>query len=549
VTRHGSSPNQQFNLGQTSYQAGGSPPNEEWLGGEMPEFTYSNDMVYEGEQPLAQLERIAARLVNGQSVEQSPSTVPLLGYLVPGAESCALFYSDPAKHQLRPTAVANLSGEFIYALANEDGEHLLNAAKQAEPYLLINLPGNKQFEALGRLSHREGIRTLWLIPWREADGSIFGAFLFASKEAFSPSREAIVSVTLLTSWMAAMLRQASDRQYSDRFTAGSDHDKNYKTRIEDDHRIVAMDRLIRDLNGSRQDRTINKNKNQLSYFFTGGTDTSATVSPRVYEDKHGLPVTYDAATHEQRKQTRTDAISVLWHELLSPLTIIKGYTSTLLQLHSAINEEQKEQYIQGIESASNRMIRLLENLRDITRLEETDNLTSQRVSMPDLLRSIISEMQSQTTNHIIKLRPSARLPLVNADPEKIEQVINNLLFNAIKYSPQRGDIEAEIQMVQSEQELRKMFGDTPRVSLPCLIVSVADTGIGIPEAELNHIFERFYRVNNKLTRATPGAGLGLYICRVIVEAHGGHIWAKNRLQGGSIFSFSLPLDQSILKRS
>ena len=112
-----------------------------------------------------------------------------------------------------------------------------------------------------------------------------------------------------------------------------------------------------------------------------------------------------------------------------------------------------------------------------------------------------------------------------------------------------GDIEAEIQMVQSEQELRKMYGDTPPVSLPCLIVSVDDSGIGIPEAELEHIFERFYRVDNKLTRAIPGAGLGLYICKVIVETHGRHIWAKNRLQGGSIFSFSLPIDHSIFKRS
>ena len=273
----------------------------------------------------------------------------------------------------------------------------------------------------------------------------------------------------------------------------------------------------------------------------GVTDTGIP-GLRVYKDKDGLPVTYDAATHKQRKQTEADDISVLWHELLSPLTVIKGYTSTLLELNHAITEEQKEQYLRGIESASNRVIRLLENLRDITRLEETDVISAQSVSLLDLLRLNISEMHSQTTKHVIKLRPSPRLPRVRVDPERIEQVINNLLVNAIKYSPQGGDIEAEVCMVRSEPELRRMFGDAPLVKLPCLVVSIADTGIGIPEEELDRIFERFFRVKNKLTQAAPGAGLGLYICKIIVEAHGGHIWARNRLQGGSIFSFSLPLD-------
>ena len=76
---------------------------------------------------------------------------------------------------------------------------------------------------------------------------------------------------------------------------------------------------------------------------------------------------------------------------------------------------------------------------------------------------------------------------------------------------------------------------------PCLIVTISDSGIGIPESELERIFERFYRVNNRLTRATSGAGLGLHICKIIVEAHGGHIWAKSKARGGSTFSFSIPV--------
>jgi two-component system sensor histidine kinase VicK len=129
------------------------------------------------------------------------------------------------------------------------------------------------------------------------------------------------------------------------------------------------------------------------------------------------------------------------------------------------------------------------------------------------------------------------------DAEKIEQVLSNLLGNAVKYSPNGGDIEVEIQMIRNEYELTELFSNSLSISLPSLIVSVADTGIGIPEAELENIFERFYRVKNKMIRSTPGAGLGLYICRLIVEAHGGQIWAQNRLPVGSIMYFSLPLEK------
>jgi signal transduction histidine kinase len=281
-------------------------------------------------------------------------------------------------------------------------------------------------------------------------------------------------------------------------------------------------------------------KPRLQNFFAGVTGHNGIV-PKVYADKDDLPVTY-ATAHEPEKKVKPDEISVLWHELLSPLTVIKGYISTLLELDYAITEDQKKQYLRGIESASNRVIRLLENLRDITRLEETDAIAKRPISMIELLRQIASEVQSQTTKHVIKIMPSARLPLIKVDPEKIEQVVSNLLGNAVKYSPEGGDIEVEIRMVQSEQELRGMNGDTPPVRLPCLVVTIADTGIGIPETELERIFERFYRVNSKLIRSTPGAGLGLYICRLIVEAHGGHIWARNRAQGGSVLSFSLPLE-------
>jgi signal transduction histidine kinase len=246
----------------------------------------------------------------------------------------------------------------------------------------------------------------------------------------------------------------------------------------------------------------------------------------------------------QDAPTATVDTSMLWHELISPLTLIKGYTSTMLQMSEGITEREREQYLHGIDSASDRMVRLLEELRDVSRLEESNHIGARRVSLRDLLRSVLSEVQNQAVKHVIVLRPNAPLPWVRIDPEKIARVVNNLLSNAIKYSPDGGDIEVEIRLIRTDMEFDRLIGDAGPADLkfPSLVISVADNGIGIPEAERGAIFDKFYRVNNETTGTVPGTGLGLYISKMIVEAHRGRIWASSRPSGGSVFSFSLPVD-------
>jgi signal transduction histidine kinase len=240
--------------------------------------------------------------------------------------------------------------------------------------------------------------------------------------------------------------------------------------------------------------------------------------------------------------TEPNVVSVLSHELLSPLTLIKGYAATMLQLSDVITGAQREHYCQGIESATNKVIRLLENLRDISQLEESNpRLLVERTPLADLLREATSEIQNQTTKHVLKLRLPRTLPALEIDRQKIFQVVTNLLGNAVKYSPQGGDIEVTARQVQSEEKLREVLGEAFALKTPCVIVSVSDRGAGIPEGDLERIFDKFYRVDSRLTRATPGAGLGLYICKMIVAAHGGHIWARSTPGSGSTFFFSLPL--------
>ena len=470
----------------------------------------SDEVAHQDEGQLASLRRIVAESERSRLTGQSIPEVPALGHLITGAESCVIFFLGQIEHRLCPGASINLSSGFIGVLADKERDERLitKAIEQPEPYPLIHIPGDNQFKSIRTQARREGIRTLWLIPWHGRDGSLSGVFVFASQQVFSPGKQALAAAALLTELMSAgQVTQGQGPVETD-----EEHDEG------------------------------------VPYPFTiigRGAESSA---PRIQKDEHGIPVIYNAIAREdspvqkRAKRTEPDAVSVLSHELLSPLTLIKGYTATLLQLADAITEEQSEQYLRGIQAATDRVIRLLENLRDISRLDiAAPNLLLQPTPLADLLRKVVFEIQSQTAEHVIKLRLSEPLPLVNIDRQKMEQVLTNLLTNAIKYSPRGGDIEATVWQTHKERELQEKLSDVPPLDYPCLIVAVSDSGVGIPEAEQERIFERFYRVNNRLTRATSGAGLGLHICKIIVEAHGGRIWARNRVREGSVFHFSIPL--------
>jgi signal transduction histidine kinase len=140
-----------------------------------------------------------------------------------------------------------------------------------------------------------------------------------------------------------------------------------------------------------------------------------------------------------------------------------------------------------------------------------------------LVQGVVRRLRASNPDVSVTLDIPPNLPIVMADRERIEEVLQNLLDNAIKYSPQRRDMTVACRATGDE-----------------VIVSVSDSGIGISLRDREQIFHRFQRVGHHLTRTVAGAGLGLYICHAIVEAHGGHIWVESTLHEGSTFSFSLP---------
>jgi signal transduction histidine kinase len=191
------------------------------------------------------------------------------------------------------------------------------------------------------------------------------------------------------------------------------------------------------------------------------------------------------------------------------------------------------QSLEIIEEEADRLEALINNLLDVSRIQASGlRLDYADVDIEALARKVAEAYRTQTTIHRIELDFPERLPLIWGDEERLRQVLTNLLGNAIKYSPDGGVIRVGGWTQYSTGE-----NGPARV-----ILFVADQGIGIPQDELPHIFERFYRVDSSLRRSTMGAGLGLFLTKAIVEAHGGQIWARAETNKGTTFFVALPVE-------
>ena len=248
-----------------------------------------------------------------------------------------------------------------------------------------------------------------------------------------------------------------------------------------------------------------------------------------------VAVLHDATEQEKEERERRLFVSNVSHELRTPLTSVKSYLEALDD--GALNEEIAPNFIKVSLDETNRMMRMISDLLALSRIDnKSTQLNIEMTNFTAFMTYILNrfgQIKSQETNpgksyEIIRDYPVNSI-WVEIDTDKMTQVIDNILNNAIKYSPDGGKITVSMKTTDTQ-----------------LIVSISDQGLGIPKKDLPLIFDRFYRVDKARSRAQGGTGLGLSIAKEIVKQHNGFIWAKSEYGKGSTFTIVLPYDQDAM---
>jgi len=235
----------------------------------------------------------------------------------------------------------------------------------------------------------------------------------------------------------------------------------------------------------------------------------------------------DISKSLELENLRETFLSMLGHELQTPLSIIKGYASTLASSDGKWNQEALRRGLNVIEEESDRLNKIVTKLLLASRISAGALvLEKEPVDMASLVGKVVRRFQAVTRIHAFEIDFGPDFPTVSAEPALMEEVMTNLVDNAIKYSPQGGTVD--ITGIRSDKQVK---------------ITVADQGIGILPDEREHIFERFYRADSRAARKLQGTGLGLYICKSIIEAHGGKIKVASHVEKGSQFTFTLPLEK------
>jgi signal transduction histidine kinase len=239
-----------------------------------------------------------------------------------------------------------------------------------------------------------------------------------------------------------------------------------------------------------------------------------------------VTVLRDVTSQKELERMKSNFLSVVSHELKTPLHSIKGFVDIILMGKTGPLNETQLDFLGTVRDQTAHLQNLINDLLEFSRLESGQvKLRLTEVSMAEVATAVVDKLKlvaDQAQVHLVS-HVEFDLPSIEADRMRIEQVLTNLVDNAIKFTPAAGSVTLHA----------KDLGDE-------IQVSVTDTGIGIPAGELERVFDRFYQVDSGSSRPYRGTGLGLTICRHIVEYHRGRIWAESQEGKGSIFQFVLP---------
>jgi len=270
----------------------------------------------------------------------------------------------------------------------------------------------------------------------------------------------------------------------------------------------------------------------------GGASRAQTLPVEVHGEERWLSISAvrfpggtvyafrDVTDERAVEQMKTDFVSTVSHELRTPLAAIYGAAMTLRRRDVAVDEPQRDRLLEVVSSESDRLARIVNDILWASRLESGRmSIAIERCDAAALTTEVVDVLRSRTPEGIeVVVTKSRGLPQVAADPDKLRQILTNLIDNAIKYSPDGGRVEVEIGRSGGRVRFR-----------------VTDQGLGIPPAEQDRIFEKFFRLDPNLTRGVGGTGLGLYISRELVTRMNGRIWVDSDGRNGSSFFLELPL--------
>ncbi len=237
---------------------------------------------------------------------------------------------------------------------------------------------------------------------------------------------------------------------------------------------------------------------------------------------------HDVTEESKLEEMKLDFVSMAAHELRTPLTSLRGYVYIYLRDNAESLNEKQSTILNRISIATERLVSLVENLLNISRIENgTLTIKTEKFDWIENLKGLVQEIQIQARDKAIELTIAEPLPpevLISADRFRVSEVLSNILANAINYTAREGRVSVGVEVGNGE-----------------VITHVTDSGQGIPEEAIPHLFTKFFRVSGSLEQGSKGTGLGLYIAKSIIDMHKGRIWVKSQPGQGSTFSFSLPV--------
>ena len=229
--------------------------------------------------------------------------------------------------------------------------------------------------------------------------------------------------------------------------------------------------------------------------------------------------------YEELDKLKGDILATVSHELRTPLSTIKGYATMMLDYRKRITADESMEYLISINNSADKLIKLVNNLLDTSRLDSgMVKMKKTPASITTLIKSVVKTASINVGPHPIKTALPATLPRIDIDKKRIKQVLENLIFNAARYSPVGSEI-----LISAAKKGRTIE------------VNVTDHGTVIPHNELKNIFDRMYKIEKKEYSGADGMGLGLHICQRLVEGHGGSIWAESGPTDGTTIHFTLPI--------